>query len=82
MAMSYYYQTDVVKLIKNYLKSHPDSEDTLTGITNWWVKQQQFDDSLIAVNNALNELSAKGFISTVERNSTIYYKLVKNQIID
>lgn len=77
MAVSYQYQTDVVKLIRNYLNSHPDSEDTLSGITNWWVKQQQFDDSKIAVNNALNKLAAQGVISAVERNSTIYYKLVK-----
>lgn len=79
MSISYHYQTDVVRLIKNYLQTHPDCEDTVTGITQWWVKQQKFADSMAAVDNALKILALQGDVSSVERNNKTYYRLTKKQ---
>jgi hypothetical protein len=77
MNISYHYQTDVVRLVINYLQKHPDSEDTVEGITQWWVKQQQFADSFSAVDNALKILSIQGEISAVKRDHQTYYRLIK-----
>lgn len=79
MSINYHYQTDVVVLIKNYLQKHPQSEDTIKGITQWWVKQQKFADSLIAVDNALKILAMQGDVCSVERNNKTYYRLTKSK---
>jgi Fe2+ or Zn2+ uptake regulation protein len=78
MSISYHYQTDVVRLIKNYLQQHPHCEDTIYGITHWWVKQQQFADSMTAVDNALKILAVQGAVDSVERNNETYYRLTKD----
>ena len=78
MSISYHYQTDVVRLIRNYLQAHPHCEDTPEGITQWWVKEQQFADSLIAVDNALKILALQGDVSPVIRNNQTYYRLARN----
>lgn len=79
MSISYHYQTDVALLIKNYLKQHPDSEDTVVGITDWWVKQQKFVDSMAAVDSALKVLELQGEVSSLERNNQTYFRLTKKQ---
>ncbi|MCJ8268247.1 MAG: hypothetical protein MJK04_02485, partial [Psychrosphaera sp.] len=81
MSISYHYETDVVRLIKNYLQQHPHSEDTIVGITQWWVKQQQFADSMVAVDNALKVLALQGEVDSVKRNDETYYRLTKKSVI-
>lgn len=66
---------DVIQVILRYLERHPQSEDTLEGITNWWVKKQRIDDSRIAVDKALKRLASEEFISVTTRNNVTYYKL-------
>ena len=80
MTISYHYQTDVVLLIKNYLHKHPQSEDTIKGITLWWVKQQKFADSLTAVDNALKRLALQGDVCAVKRNNETYYRLTNKRV--
>lgn len=79
MSISYHYQTDVVRLIKNYLLDHPLSEDTISGITDWWITEQKFVDSKIAVDNALKILAVQGDICAIERNDETYYRLTNNK---
>lgn len=79
MSISYDYQTDVVRLIKNYLKKNPKSEDTVRGITQWWVKQQQYADSFVAVDKALKMLAERGDIDAVKRCEDTYYSLPKDK---
>lgn len=78
MAKDCYCNRDVAALIKDYLKRHPDSEDTISGITNWWLKQQRFDDSMIMVDSALKALELDGEVSSVYRNNQVYFRLAKN----
>jgi len=79
MDISYHYQTDVARLIKNYLKQHPDSEDTVLGITDWWVKQQKIIDSMTAVDSALRGLELQGEVSSTIRNNKTYFRLAKER---
>lgn len=77
MSVNYHYQTDVARLIKNYLKQHPDSEDTVLGITDWWVKQQKIMDSMTAVDSALKVLELQGEVSSITRNGQTYFRITK-----
>lgn len=79
MTISYHYQTDVAVLIKNYLKQHPDSEDTVVGITDWWVKRQKIVDSMAAVDSALRVLELQGEVSSTTRNNQTYFRLTRRQ---
>lgn len=81
MSSNYYYQTDVALLIKNYLSQHPDSEDTVVGITNWWVKKQKLHDSMVAVDCALKMLESEGEILSTVRNNQTYFRLVKDKCL-
>jgi predicted transcriptional regulator len=51
--------------ILQYLKEHPEAGDTLEGIAKWWVMLQQLNNSVDAVQTALQSLTTKGLI--VER---------------
>ncbi|RBO81893.1 hypothetical protein [Marinomonas aquiplantarum] len=78
MGMKYYYQADdVAQLIKKYLNDHPDSEDTVMGITNWWLQKQRINDSMVAVDKALKALERQGEISSITRNDQLYFRLTK-----
>jgi hypothetical protein len=66
---------DIVHVILRYLKQHPRSEDTLDGITDWWVKKQRWEDSRVAVDEALKCLASEEIISVTTRNHVTYYKL-------
>ena len=73
--MEQLYTKDLVDLILKYLQQHPKSEDTLEGITDWWIKKQRLDDSRIAVDEALKKLTSESVISATTRNNKTYYKL-------
>jgi len=68
---------DIAALIKEYLKKHPSSEDTILGITDWWVKRQILDSSIIDVDRALKKLESDGDISSESRNEQVYFRLEK-----
>ena len=51
--------------ILQYLKEHPEAGDTLEGIAKWWVLLQQVNNSVDAVQTALQSLTTNGLI--VER---------------
>ena len=70
-------ENDIATLIKNYLKRHPDSEDTISGITQWWLKEQQINDSIIAVDCALKALELEGEVCSTIRNNQVYFRLSK-----
>ncbi|WP_157368851.1 hypothetical protein [Algicola sagamiensis] len=66
---------ELITLILKYLHQHPNSEDTLEGITEWWVRKQRIDDSRVAVDEALQRLTSLSLISATTRNNITYYKL-------
>ncbi|ASA57309.1 hypothetical protein [Vibrio gazogenes] len=78
MENNYSCKSDVAVLINDYLKQHPDSEDTILGIRDWWVKQQLLDDSIVAVDNALKFLEKEGKVISTIRNNQVYFRLAKS----
>lgn len=59
-----------------YLAEHPDAQDSLEGITHWWILEQKIKQRLAEVRAAVVELLEKKLI--VERkaaNGTSYYRI-------
>jgi len=45
-----------------YLAEHPEAQDTLEGIVEWWLLERQIKFQTARVKEALSELVAKGLI--------------------
>jgi len=45
-----------------YLAEHPDAQDTLDGIVQWWLLERKIEYQRDLVIEALAQLTAKGFI--------------------
>jgi hypothetical protein len=45
-----------------YMLEHPDAQDTLEGITEWWLPGGDARPNVTLVAEALAELTARGFI--------------------
>jgi hypothetical protein len=59
-----------------YLAENPDAEDTLEGITEWWLLQQNLMIELKRVRTALGELKSKDLITEVTGlDERIYYRV-------
>ena len=52
----------VVSKIVAYLMEHPEVQDTLEDIVEWWLLEQQIKCRTVQVKEALAELVARGFV--------------------
>jgi len=77
-------QTIVRQLIKShtsyqilaYLAEHPLAQDTLEGITEWWLLDSEIVHQTREVTSALEELVAEGLIlETHAKDSRAHYRL-------
>ena len=48
--------------ILTYLADHPEASDTIDGIAQWWLLEQRIRQEIPAIEKALTELVAKGFV--------------------
>lgn len=73
--------TDVTEYILSYLLEHPDAEDTIDGIVEWWLMRQRIRYEAGRVKEALSELVHEGFI--LERQaagSPVRYRINKRKL--
>ena len=62
--------------ILQYLQNHPDAGDTVEGIAQWWLAQQDVGESEVLVEQALNHLVKLGLLKRhVLVEGTILYEL-------
>ena len=54
--------TEISYDILKYLLEHPDAQDTLEGIVEWWLLERRVKDQTLKVKEALAQLVAEGFI--------------------
>ena len=59
---------DTAREVLAYLSAHPKAQDTIEGITEWWLLEQDIRRSLRQVQAALAELITKGLV--VEHQGT------------
>ncbi len=48
--------------ILRYLRAHPQAADTVDGIVEWWLPRQRHNDAVNRVQQALDELVARGLV--------------------
>jgi len=73
-------QTETVQKILTYLENRPDREDTLEGITGWWVKTNKGSHGVEEVLYALNLLIEKGDLEEVKvSRDVLMYRAKRKQ---
>jgi hypothetical protein len=69
-------KNDISEEILNYLFKHPDANDTLEGITEWWLLSQRISHEMKRVKAAVLRLVEEGWIIEIKgNNSTVRYRL-------
>ena len=67
--------------ILTYLVEHPEAQDTLEGIIEWWLLERQIKFQTARVKEALSELVAKGLvIEQKEYDSKIHYRVNQSRL--
>lgn len=61
--------------ILEYLTRHPQAQDTVEGIAEWWILEQQAHASAAKVKAALDRLVARGLVSVQgSRDGRVFYR--------
>jgi len=71
-------EDEIEKRIRAYLSGHPEAHDTLEGIVEWWLLEQQIRQTSSAVEVALRGLVTKHVVEEFcARDGRVHYRLVK-----
>jgi hypothetical protein len=66
-----------------YLTDHPDAQDTLEGVVEWWLLERKIKYHMALVRDVLSGLVAKGFLLESrkgdERNKRYHYRINKDK---
>jgi hypothetical protein len=66
----------IARAILKYLCCHPAAQDTLPGIVDWWLPQQQIRSNPAMVQRTIDELAARGFVLQHRAiDARIHYRL-------
>ena len=64
--------------VLDYLATRPDEEDTLEGITNWWMKSDKGKHAIDELEDTLNLMLAEGELEKIHvKKDIVVYKLKK-----
>ena len=70
----------VVYEILSYLVEHPDSQDTIDGIVQWWLLERSIKRQTTKVKEVLTELTAKGLVlENKTKDSNTHYRINKTK---
>jgi hypothetical protein len=63
-----------------YLIEHPESQDTLEGIMQWWLLEQEIKRWIDRVQAAIAELVARGFVlERPGKDGRIHYRINRSR---
>ena len=66
----------IAREILAYLVRHPDAQDTLDGIIQWWLPECELRYRVALVREAIQELAENGrVIPCTRENSRTYYRI-------
>jgi hypothetical protein len=72
---------EIATEILAYLVNHPDAQDTLEGILQWWLPERQIKYQVEVVKEALSELTKKGLLlETKLAGSRVYYRINETRL--
>jgi len=73
-------KSEIAHELLAYLAEHPDAQDTLDGIVQWWLLEQKIKYQRNLVKEALAELVDKGLlIESKGCDSQVHYRTNKNR---
>jgi glucose-6-phosphate-specific signal transduction histidine kinase len=55
-------RSQVARAILDYFGKHPDAQDTLSGIAQWWLTDEKVKPRTVTIKEALDDLIADGFV--------------------
>ena len=76
-------ESEIAREILGYLVKHPGAQDTLEGITQWWIPEQRIRTQIGNVKKAIAELVAQKFV--IERkgkDSRTHYRINPRKIME
>lgn len=70
---------DICAKVMAYLSGHPDAQDTIEGIVQWWLLEQTIEQQTAVVKEAIAELVEKGLVEvSVGPDSRKSYRVKPN----
>ena len=80
--MKYQHKTQqAANKILRYLIENPKAKDTLEGIVDWWLLQQDIKQSVTLIRKAVDGLIHKGFLLEKQGNGrTKYYQVNREKL--
>lgn len=74
-------QSQIIRAILEYLSKNPNAQDTLLGIAQWWLPEEQIKTNITALNDALNELVSRELIlQSKGKDSQLHYRVNKRKL--
>ena len=68
--------SEIARAILNHLHKHPEAQDTLAGIVQWWLPAQEIKPRTATIKVALSELIAAGLVTELEgKDEQISYRM-------
>ncbi len=69
-------KSKIAREILSYLSAHPDAQDTLEGIVQWWLRERKSDQHTTLVKEVLGDLVTQGLIEKIRmEGQTPYYRI-------
>jgi hypothetical protein len=69
-------QQHVAQAVLAYLIDHPHAHDTLAGIAEWWLLEQQIKTQTAVIKEALADLVSEGLLLELKgKDSQIHYRI-------
>ena len=74
-------KSQVTQEILAYLVEHPDAQDTVEGIVEWWLLEQKIKRRTAQVKDALAELVTQGLVLEYKgKDARIHYRMNRHRI--
>ena len=74
-------RSQVARAILDYFAKHPDAQDTLSGIAQWWLSAEKVKTRTVTIKEALDDLIADGFVLAQRgKDSQIRYRVNEQRL--
>ncbi|MCM3870558.1 MAG: hypothetical protein ND895_07695 [Pyrinomonadaceae bacterium] len=73
-------RSQIARAILEYIRQHLEAQDTLEGITQWWLPEEMRTRTVL-VSDALTELVAKGLMLEHKgKDAQLHYRVNKRRL--
>jgi hypothetical protein len=74
-------QSHIARAILEYLWKHPEAQDTLVGISQWWLREENVRSRTTTVEEALSDLAARELVLERKgKDSQIHYRINRRKL--